>query len=244
MSLWTPLVWLALISPLLLLAKLLTKKTNPKYLFLFAAYFLAYAYARLLGFEYLNLKFLNLDLNWGGTILSLLLALLFLWYHAKTIRQNMGFTTKVNKETVKLGVLIFFGILIFDFGFKMLLFPKGGHFEMEQFLFQASMPGLSEEIVYRGILLWILSKAFVPTKKIKGVVFGWGFVIVTFLFAMIHGVMLTETMEFKIDIVTIIYLTLVTSLSLGILRKFSGNLVLPTLGHNLVNLMNFFIRLL
>ncbi|WP_223270716.1 CPBP family intramembrane glutamic endopeptidase [Subsaximicrobium wynnwilliamsii] len=145
---------------------------------------------------------------------------------------------------MKLGVLIFLGILIFDFGVKMLLFPKGGDFDLEQFWFQASMPGLSEEIVYRGILLWILSKAFIPKKKIKGIAFGWGFVIVTVLFAMIHGVVLTETMDFKIDLVTIVYLTLVTSLSLGILRKFSGNLLWPTVGHNLVNLMNCFIRLI
>jgi membrane protease YdiL (CAAX protease family) len=126
----------------------------------------------------------------------------------------------------------------------MILFPKGGEFDLQQFLFQATIPGITEEIVFRGILLWILSKAFVPSIRFKGVLFGWGFIIITFLFAMIHGVGLTENLELKLDIVTILYLFLITSLSVSILRKFSGNLILPVLGHNVVNVMNAVIRIL
>lgn len=244
MSLWTPLIWLAIILPLLIIAQVTSKNTNPKYIILFGAYFLLDSYTRLLGYQFIKLDFLDLKANWSGMFLSFILALIFILYHSKRIREDIGFSTKFNKKTVRLGVLIFLGFLVFDFIFKMILFPKGGQFNLELFMFQASMPGLTEEIVFRGILLWILSKAFVPSKKNKGVSFGWGFVIVTFLFAMMHGVILTETMEFKVDIITIIYLTLITSLSLGILRKFSGNLILPVIGHNVVNLMNFFIRLL
>ncbi|CAM4118909.1 CPBP family intramembrane glutamic endopeptidase [Gillisia limnaea] len=244
MSLWTPLIWLAIILPLLIIAQITTKKTNPKYLLLFAGYFLLDSYTRILGYEYIKLDFLGLEGNWSGMILSLIFALIFIFYHSKQIREDIGFTTKFNIKTLKFGILIFTGFLIFDFIFKMILFPKGGEFNLQQFLFQATLPGITEEIVFRGILLWILSKAFVPSKKVKGVLFGWGFIIVTFLFAMAHGVVLTETMEFKVDIITIVYLTLITSLSLGILRKFSGNLILPTLSHNIINLMNFFIRLI
>ncbi len=244
MSLWTPLIWLGIILPLLIIAQITTKQTNPKYLLLFCGYFILDSYIRILGFQFIKLDFLGLNGNWSGMILSLIFALIFIFYHSKQIRKDIGFTTDFNKKTVRLGVLIFLGFLICDFAFKMMLFPKGGEFNLEQFLFQATLPGLTEEIVFRGILLWILSKAFVPSKKIKGILFGWGFIIVTFLFAMMHGVVLTESMEFRIDYVTIIYLTLITSLSLGLLRKFSGNLILPTLGHNVVNLMNFFIRLI
>ncbi|MGO3285828.1 MAG: CPBP family glutamic-type intramembrane protease [Mesonia sp.] len=242
MSLWTPLIWLAIILPLLIAAQIFSKETHPKYLFLFGTYFLFDAYTRILGFELIPLDFLHLNLNWSGTLLSFVVALLIILSQTKNIRREMGFTTQLNTKTLKLGILIFLGFLVFDFIFKMIVFPKGNQFDMEQLMFQASMPGLSEEIVFRGIHLWLLSKAFVPTKKIKGIAFGWGFIIVTFLFAMIHGVVLTEAMEFKVDIITILYLTLITSLSIGILRKFTGNLILPTLGHNLVNVMNLFIR--
>ncbi|WP_310993912.1 CPBP family glutamic-type intramembrane protease [Aequorivita marina] len=244
MLLWTPLLHLAIILPLLIIAQIFSKTTNPKYLLIFGAYFLADSYLRIVGSKYIELDFLGLDWNWSGAFLALILALVFVLYHKKQIRKDIGFTTRFNKQTLKLGILVFLGFLLFDFIFKMIVFPKGGEFNLEQFMFQATMPGFSEEIVYRGILLWILSKAFVPSKKIKGILFGWGFVIVTFTFAMVHGVVLTETMEIKVDYITIAYITLITSLSLGFLRKFSGNLIFPTLGHNVVNLMNFFIRLL
>ena len=61
---------------------------------------------------------------------------------------------------------------------------------------------------------------------------------------MIHGVLLTEAMEFEEYYITIVYITLITSLSLGILKKFSENLILPTIVLNMVNLINFCIRLL
>jgi hypothetical protein len=244
MSLWTPLLWLAILLPLFLIAQLTTKKTNPKYLILFGGYFLLDSYTRILGRDYIELDFLGLEANYGGMLLSFVFALIFILYQSKKIREEIGFTTKFCKKTVKFGILIFLGFLLFDFVFKLIIFPKGGVFDLEKFLFQATLPGLTEEIVFRGILLWILSKAFVPSKEIKGVFFGWGFIIITFLFAMIHGVVLTEAMEIKVDYITIAYLTLITSLSVGVLRKFSGNLILPILGHNVVNLMNLFIRLI
>lgn len=64
------------------------------------------------------------------------------------------------------------------------------------------------------------------------------------MFAMIHGIYWTESFEIKVDFETIIYLTFITSLSIGILRKFSGNVILPIIGHNIVNVMNAIIRIL
>ncbi len=241
MSLLTPVLWLIIILPLLLIAKITTKKTNVKYIIIFIVYFLLDSYTRILAPRYIKIDFLNY--NWIGTILATIIALIFIFYHRKDIREELGFSTKT-KKTLQFGLILFIGFLLFDFVFKLILFPKGGEFKLEPFLFQATMPGISEEIVFRGILLWLLSKAFIPSKKIKGVLFGWGFVIVTFTFAMIHGVILKENMEIKIDYVTIIYLTIITSLSLGFLRKFSGTLIVPIVGHNVVNLINFFIRLM
>lgn len=244
MSLWTPLLWLAIISPLLLIAHLTTKKTDPKYLLIFGGYFLADSYIRILGYEFIKLDFIGIRGNWTGTLLCLVLALIFIFSHSKQIREDIGFTQKFNKKTLKLGIWIFLGFLLVDLAYKLIYFPSGKEFDFQLFMFQATMPGLSEEILFRGILLWILGRAFIPSKKVKGVYFGWGFVIVTFLFGMIHGVILTESMEFRMNIEVIIYLTMISSLSLGILRKFSGNLILPTLGHNIINLMNFFVRML
>lgn len=237
-------MWLLVISPLIITAQLTSKKTNPKYLLIFIIYFLTDSALQSFGQKFFELEFLGLNWNWSGKTLSLILSLIFILSHSKEIRKDIGFTSEFRNTTIKFGILVFLGFLLFDFVFKMILFPKGKEFALETFLFQATMPGLAEELVYRGIFLWLLGKAFVSSRIIKGVSFGWDFIIVTFMFAMIHGIYWTESFEIKVDFETIIYLTFITSLSIGILRKFSGNVILPIIGHNIVNVMNAIIRIL
>ena len=245
MSLFTPLIWILIILPFIILAVFKSEKVNLKYLGLFILYFLTDSYIQHLSKLYFDLDFLGLKFAWIGKILSLCFALIVIFSVSKKDREEIGFTTKSNsKSQVKSGILIFLGFLAFDFVFKLILFPKGGDFDLETFAFQMTMPGLTEELVFRGILFWLLDKAFAPKWNFKGVKFGWGFVIITILFAEAHGVMLTENYEFKFDIITILYLAIISSLSLGILRKLSGNLIFPILGHNIINTINAIIRIL
>ena len=245
MSLFTPLIWILAILPLIIIAFINSKKVNLKFLLFFVLYFLADSYLQFLSHEFFSLEVIGLKFAWIGKFSSLLLSLIIIFTISKQNREEIGFTMKTNnKKQVKIGILVFLGFLLFDLIFKLVLFPKGGSFDFETFAFQGSMPGLTEEITYRGIQLWMLNKAF-PTKwNFKGVAFGWGFVIVTIFFGAAHGIVLTENYEFKFDIITIVYLTLISSFSLGFLRKFTGNLIYPVLGHNAINFMNAIIRIL
>lgn len=245
MSLLTPLIWLLIMLPIFIFAFINVKKVNLKFLLFFILYFLADCYLQQLSKEYLSLEFLGLRFTWIGKFLSLILALIIIFSVSKENRETIGFTTKSNEtKQLKFGVLLFLGFLLFDVVFKLILFPKEGTFDLETFAFQATMPGLTEEIAFRGIGLWLLDKVFLPKWDFKGIKFGWGFFIVTLLFGIGHGVVLTADHQFKFDIITILYLTLISSLSLGVLRKFSGNLVYPILGHNIINLINACIRIL
>jgi hypothetical protein len=245
MSLFTPLIWLLIILPIVIIAFIKSEKGQLKYLAFFILYFLFDCYLQQLSMKYVSLEFLGLRFTWIGKILSLVTSLVIIYTVSKSDRQEIGFTTKTNaKNLVKSGLLFFFGFLLFDFLFKMILFPKGGSFNLETFAFQATMPGLTEELAFRGISLWLLDQVFLPKWTFKGLKFGWGFVIVTLLFGISHGALLTEHHVFKFDVVTIVYLTLISSLSVGLLRKFSGNLIYPILGHNTINLMNAIIRIL
>jgi len=243
MSLFTPLIWLLVISPIFIIAFFKSKKGNLKFLLLFLILFLADNYIQILIKQYLpdfGLKF-----SWLGKFLSLAISLLVIYFVSKNERKEIGFTTFANsKKQIKFGVFVFLGFLIFDFVFKFILFPKGGEFDLETFAFQATMPGLTEEILFRGIYLWIFDRVFLPNWDYKGIRFGWSFVIVTLLFGVAHGIVLTADHKLKFDIITIVYLTLISSLSLGILRKFTGNLIYPILGHNVINVMNAIIRIL
>ncbi|GAA3767762.1 CPBP family intramembrane glutamic endopeptidase [Flavobacterium ginsengiterrae] len=245
MSLLTPFVWILLILPLFIFASIKSKKINVKYLIFFFLYFLADTYIQYLSKTYISLEFISLKFAWAGKIISLIFSLIIIFSVGKEDRRAIGFTTQTNsKKQLKFGLLFFFGFLLFDFAFKMILFPKGGTFDLETFAFQSTMPGLTEEIAFRGICLWFLDKAFEPNWNFKGIKFGWGFIIVTVLFGVVHGAVLTPDHQFKFDIVTIVYLTLISSISVGVLRKFSGNLIYSILGHNCINVMNAVIRIL
>ncbi|KIC61226.1 CPBP family glutamic-type intramembrane protease [Chryseobacterium taiwanense] len=243
MSLFTPLIWLLVMLPIFILALFKSQKGNLKFLLLFILIFLADNYVQIVSKEFLpNFGF---KFAWIGKLLALAISLIFIFSVNKNSQKEIGFTTSIHsKDQVKYGVLVFLGFLIFDFIFKFILFPKGGEFDLETFAFQATLPGLTEELLFRGIYLWIFDKVFLPNWNFKEIQFGWGFIIVTLLFGISHGFVLTSDHQLKFDIITIIYLTLISSLSLGILRKFSGNLIFPILGHNIINVMNVIIRLL
>ncbi|WP_281234057.1 CPBP family glutamic-type intramembrane protease [Flavobacterium gelatinilyticum] len=245
MSLLTPFIWILLLLPFISLAFINTKKANPKYLLYFLLYFLADSYIQIASHHYISLDFMGLKFAWAGKFISLILALTIIFSVTKKERHQIGFTTQTNlRKQLQFGILVFLGFLIFDFVFKMILFPKGAAFDLETFAFQASMPGLTEELAFRGIGFWLLDKAFEPKWNWKGIRFGWGFCIITILFAVAHGAILTPDHQFKFDIITIMYLTVISSLSMGILRKFSGSLIFPVIGHNCINVMNAIIRIL
>jgi len=245
MSLLTPIIWILMILPIIIIAWIQSEKGKLKYLAFFILYFLFDCYLQQCSGMYMRLDFLGLHFSWVGKILSLITSLTIIFSVSKADRQAIGFTTRTNaKNKLQSGLLFFFGLLLFDLIFKMILFPKGGSFNLETFVFQATMPGITEELAFRGISFWLLDQAFTPKWTFKGVKFGWGFLIVTVFFGLAHGVVLTENHELKFDLATIIYLTLISSLSLGLLRKFSGNLIYPVLGHNTINIINAIIRIL
>lgn len=245
MSFLTPLIWILAIAPLIIIALINSEKGNFKFLLFFILYFLTDSYLQFLSHEYISSEIIGLKFAWIGKFISLLLALIIIFAVNKSDRIEIGFTIHSNsKKQIRLGVLVFLGFLLFDFVFKLILFPKGGPFDLETFVFQATLPGLTEEIAFRGIQLWMLDKVFPAKWNFKGIKFGWGFIIVTVLFGLAHGMALTADYEFKFDLVTIIYLTLISSLSLGLLRKFSGNLIYPIVGHNVINILNAIIRIL
>ena len=245
MSLLTPLIWILMILPVMAIAFITSEKGKLKYLIFFILYFLFDCYIQQLSGKYVSLEFLGLRFTWIGKILSLITSLVIIYSVSKSDRKEIGFTTEINsKKQLRSGLLFFFGFLLFDFILKMILFPKGASFDLETFIFQATTPGLTEELAFRGISFWLLDKVFLPKWTFRGIQFGWGFIIVTVFFGLVHGVVLKENHELKFDLMTIVYLTLISSLSLGILRKLSGNLIYSVLGHNTINVMNVIIRIL
>jgi membrane protease YdiL (CAAX protease family) len=103
--------------------------------------------------------------------------------------------------------------------------------DLETRLFQWTMPGLDEELVYRGVLLLMLNEALRGRVQALGAPMGWAAVITTLLFGLIHTVSFENgALEYGLPVSQII-----GGFVLVWMRERTGSLVLPILAHNTVN---------
>lgn len=119
-----------------------------------------------------------------------------------------------------------------------LLFPADQP-SAEDVAFQLTMPGLEEELFYRGILLFALDQAFRGRKRLLGVEWGWGAVLSCLLFGMTHAFGYSDG-AFSFDPATMA-LTAIPSFIAVWLRLRTGSLLLPVLLHNFGNTLAFIV---
>lgn len=117
----------------------------------------------------------------------------------------------------------------------------GGGYDPETALFQATLPGLSEEFVYRGILLGLLNKTFPIKWKLLNTRFGWGLVLTSVLFGLVHGLAITENWTVGFNSQRF-FMTGTLGFALGFIKEKAKSLVPAVLFHDLWNLIAFWGR--
>ena len=175
----------------------------------------------------------DLEWNWQGKTLALLATLLiaalpaFGWQRSGlTLAQNPGSLIPVAALYV-----LFFVALAW-------VFPSDSA-STETVAFQLTMPGLEEELFYRGILLFALDRAFLGRVRFLGVDWGWGALLSCALFGLAHAFGYADG-AFHFDPI-IMALTAIPSLIAVWLRLRAGSVLLPILLHNLGNSMSFIV---
>lgn len=113
-----------------------------------------------------------------------------------------------------------------------LAFP-GGPTDMETSIFQLTMPGIEEELFYRGILLFALSRAFRGRWRFLGVDWGWGAALSCMLFGIAHAFGYSDG-HFSFDGAAMTLTALPAFLAVW-LRLRTGSVLLPVLLHNFGN---------
>jgi membrane protease YdiL (CAAX protease family) len=99
---------------------------------------------------------------------------------------------------------------------------------LETWLYQATLPGLVEETVFRGVLLALADRAVAPRHArwdVMGAPIGWSGLLVTLAFLALHGISLGTVLG--VLPAAVLYLWL---------RQRTGSLLLPIVAHNLWNL--------
>jgi membrane protease YdiL (CAAX protease family) len=208
----------------------------PRWL-LIAALLVALNDALLTRFYGLLPNLLDGNWNWQGKLLalagSLTVALLplFAW-------RRVGLTLAQAPGSLRAALPL---VLVYCAFFVAvgLAFPDEGSASAEDIAFQLTLPGLEEEIFYRGILLFALYKAFAGRVRFVGVDWGWGALLSSILFGMTHAFGFSDG-QFSFDALYMA-LTAFPALIAVWVRLRTGSLLLPVLMHNFGNTISMLV---
>ncbi|GAA1971519.1 hypothetical protein GCM10009718_03970 [Isoptericola halotolerans] len=81
--------------------------------------------------------------------------------------------------------------------------------DLETSLFQSLVPGLDEELFFRGVLLLLLDRALRARRSMWGGQVGWSVVISTLLFGLGHGLAVQSGPELVVEPASIVTTALV-----------------------------------
>lgn len=115
--------------------------------------------------------------------------------------------------------------------------------DRETVFFELTLPGLAEELVYRGVLLWACNEVFGRPWNLGGARVGWGFVVTTLLFATGHLVFVDHQLHAHFSGISFAFAG-VTGALLCWVRERSGSVWPCVALHNLINGMTLFPGLL
>ena len=166
--------------------------------------------------------------NWSGKLFSLALSVLAI-ATLRLSREAVGLTFR--QRHLKIGILSLVIFVIWGGTLGWLFEP--GAADAETLLFQATMPGLAEELAYRGIAPAILLGWIRGQRAVEGM--PWAVIVaVSILFGVWHGLSYSDG-HFGFDLLSALF-PLIGSIPGGWLRFKTGSLMVPALGHGLANL--------
>jgi membrane protease YdiL (CAAX protease family) len=174
----------------------------------------------------------GLHFNWSGKILAILLTLLMMAAVPKSSAVEMGLTIRQRSGSILPSILVSVGLCVFAWGVTWLV-GDARAVTTERLLYQATLPGLDEELFFRGLLFALFLRAFADESGSSGGPSWPAMTVVTFLFAAGHALVFQKG-SLAFDPIFFGYVAL---LGFGLLwiRQRTGSLLLPVLAHNVIN---------
>lgn len=229
----TLIIELIVISPLIVIAR--TRADYKwKYVILFVLYYLGYSCLLFAPLLYPELSFIESDWNWSGKIYAIVGSILFYILFRKAFSTHNYITFKQRGISLKPKLIITIIVFLVAVGLATLSIIKSAT-RLDYFLFQFTMPGLDEELAFRGIMLGLLSNTLPSRVYFKNRSLGNPALLITsILFGLVHSFHIDQGWGFHQNWVEFIS-TFATGLLLGWLTIKSGSIVMSILIHGLIN---------
>jgi uncharacterized protein len=207
---------------------------------LFVIIFISHQVIVRLPMQYTQLQITHGQLNWTGKLFGIIFGVLVYIiirkkispYDFIKIEQRLQYIQITIIATVLTTCTAFFSY--FDSSITM---------DREILLYQLTMPGLDEEIMFRAISLGLLLTCLKENIKIGQFNFGSpSILIIGILFGLLHGLTLTDSFSFKFD-----YLYFLSTFIFGYIWSWitlkSKSILQPLVSHNVSNFIGHLIKM-
>jgi hypothetical protein len=177
--------------------------------------------------------------NWAGKVFSIgamLLVAIILIATRRMTASNIGLTFRQARGTGRALLTVILPYLIVLTALALTLFGNAKPPTHETLAYQATMPGLAEELSYRGLQLAMFNKMFAGRFRFLGAEIGYGAIAVSISFGCLHGIGFDKSLHLQVSLLTIA-ITGVIGCVLAWLRERTKSLALPVVIHNLTNLI-------
>jgi len=175
--------------------------------------------------------------NWSGYIYGIIWNILCYYLFKNFFTENNFFTIKIDKINIKYIIILSLVTILFQCILSF-LFYYSSEYNFEVLLFQLTVPGISEGMLYRGILLGIMINCLKDNKFTNKN--HMGVILIAVIFGCVHALWLTQ--EFKIDFNIIVFIvTGIMGYLFGLITIKSRSILPSIIVHNL---SNFFIELI
>ena len=206
-------------------------KLNFQRLLIFATTFIIYQVSLVLPKIDSSFNFIKSSWNWDGKIYGIICGIISYLLFKKYFRENDFFTLKQNKENFKPALIGAIGIVLIA-SMAWLLLGKST-FNVETLAFQISVPGIDEEIMFRGILLGLLATCLKDKIPFLG---NPSILLTAILFAFTHA--LTLNKDYFIDFEPLYFIqTGFAGYIWGWITIKSRSILLAILSHNFSNFL-------
>ena len=207
---------------------------------LFSLIFFSYQMILKLPTEMNELQIIQGKWNWTGKVFGVLFGILsyLLLRHKLSPFTFLQFRQKA--KSLKTTWLLTIMITCTSF---LAYFDTSKPFDIETLLYQLTMPGFDEEIMFRGVLLGLLLTCFKDKIVIGGKEFRNPSVLfVGLLFGLTHAFMITDNLGIKFEPYSFIW-TSILGYAWGWITVESKSILQSVLSHNMLNFTTNIIRM-
>ncbi|MGP9538597.1 lysostaphin resistance A-like protein [Brachybacterium sp. AOP43-C2-M15] len=169
----------------------------------------------------------GLERNWQGKLLDLLWVGILVLVLRRWAREEAGLRWRIVPGSARPALLVVLGVLTVFVALGAVAVLSGESaarpVDLEQVLWDATVPNLTEELIWRGAMLAVLDRALPARRRVLGAGLGWGTVITAVLFGVGHMVLLGADGAWSLSIGGGVF-ALVMGLALAWIRARTGSI--------------------